>query len=161
MKHLAHSIYSLAFALIPLVGAAQSASKPAVAARPKAGTETIAVLAPAANSTAEVVKKEKAPAKSVSKVLTGYVLNEEGEPLAGATVISEKGDIITTNADGQFVIQSTAATPVLRVSYAGYQELQMPINTLQPTTFRLDPIEDYERQLKKRSKAATKAYRKP
>ena len=137
------------------MGVAQSAPKTGAS---RAKTSTIAVLEPAPKA-AEVIKKAPAPAKNVVKVLTGYVLNEEGEPLAGATVISEKGEVITTNADGQFMIQSTAATPVLRVSYAGYQELQMPINTLQPTTFRLDPIEDYERQLKKQSKAANKAWK--
>lgn len=131
---------------------AQSAPR---AARQKDSAEQIAVLAPAPTA----ATKKAAAAKPIAKTLTGYVLNEEGEPLAGATIISEKGEVITTNADGQFMIQSTAATPVLRASYAGYQELQLPINTLQPTTFRLDPIEDYERQLKKRSKAANKAWK--
>ncbi|WP_226173921.1 carboxypeptidase-like regulatory domain-containing protein [Hymenobacter lucidus] len=135
---------------------AQSAPKSA-ATRPKAGAEQIAVLAPAPSAAA--APKKAVAAKPVVKTLTGYVLNEEGEPLAGATIISEKGEVITTNADGQFMIQSVAATPVLRASYAGYQELQLPINTMQPTTFRLDPIENYERQLKKQSKAANKAWK--
>ncbi|WP_167856774.1 carboxypeptidase-like regulatory domain-containing protein [Hymenobacter aquaticus] len=144
--------------MLPFVAAAQSAA-PKPAARAKAGAESLAVLEPAAKTKpAEVVKKAPA-AKATTKVLTGYVLNEEGEPLAGATIISDKGEVITTNADGQFMIQSTAATPVLRASYAGYQELQLPINSLQPTTFRLDPIENYERQLKKQSKAANKAWK--
>ncbi|TGE15443.1 carboxypeptidase-like regulatory domain-containing protein [Hymenobacter elongatus] len=157
MKHLTSSVCALALALLPLVAAAQSPAKPA-ASRQKVGAESVAVLEPA---TAPAAPTKKAAARNMPKVLTGYVLNEEGEPLAGATVTAEKGETITTNADGQYVIQSMAATPVLRVSYAGYQEMQMPINTLHPTTFRLDPIEDYERQLKKRSKAASKAYRKP
>ncbi|MCB2379168.1 carboxypeptidase-like regulatory domain-containing protein [Hymenobacter sp. BT635] len=144
--------------MFPLLGAAQTAPKSG-APRQKVGAEAVAVLDPAAKAApAEVVKK--APVvKNATKVLTGYVLNEAGEPLAGATIMSEKGEVITTNADGQFMIQSTAATPVLRASYAGYQELQLPINSLQPTTFRLDPIENYERQLKKQSKAATKAWK--
>ncbi|TGE29055.1 carboxypeptidase-like regulatory domain-containing protein [Hymenobacter metallicola] len=157
MKHLIHSVCSVACVLFPLVGVAQSASKPATA-RAKSGAESLAVLE-AAPKTEAVVKKAPVPAKNVVKVLTGTVLNEEGEPLAGATIISEKGEVITTNAEGQFVIQSTAATPVLKASYAGYQEMQLPINTLQPTTFRLDPIENYERQLKKQSKAANKAWK--
>ncbi|UOQ70344.1 carboxypeptidase-like regulatory domain-containing protein [Hymenobacter cellulosilyticus] len=157
MKYLLRSVCSFACVAFPFVVAAQSAPK-TTPARPRPSTEQVAVAAPAP-STADVLKKPAVPAKNAVKVLTGFVLNEEGEPLAGATVMSEKGEIITTNSDGQFMIQSTAATPVLRVSYAGYQEMQMPINTLHPTTFRLDPIENYQKQLKKQSKAATKAWK--
>ncbi|PJJ59712.1 carboxypeptidase-like regulatory domain-containing protein [Hymenobacter chitinivorans] len=157
MKYLIRTVGSLACVVFPLVVAAQSAPK-AAPAQAKSGAEQVAAVAPAP-STAEVVKKSAAPAKNAVKTLTGYVLNEEGKPLAGATVISEKGEVITTNADGQFMIQSTAATPVLRASYAGYQEMQLPINTLHPTTFRLDPIENYQKQLKKQSKAANKAWK--
>lgn len=158
MKYLIRTVCSLACVVFPLVVAAQSAPKTAPA-RARSGTEQVAAAVEPAPNTAEVLKKSAAPAKNAVKVLTGYVLNEEGEPLAGATVISEKGEVITTNADGQFMIQSTAATPVLRASYAGYQEMQIPINTMHPTTFRLDPIEHYQKQLKKQSKAANKAWK--
>ncbi|TGE08652.1 carboxypeptidase-like regulatory domain-containing protein [Hymenobacter fodinae] len=95
------------------------------------------------------------------KVLTGTVFNDMGEPLAGAnvTVVGDKNNTITTNSVGGYVLRTTAAQPVLRITYAGYKDLEQTVNPLHPTSFTLEAVANYKRDLKKRSKAAEKAYR--
>jgi hypothetical protein len=96
------------------------------------------------------------------RTLTGAVFNELGEPLAGATVtvVGEKNASIITNSIGGYVLRTNATPPVLRVTYAGYKELEQTVSATQPTSFTLEPVANYKRNLKKRSKAAVKAYKK-
>ena len=95
------------------------------------------------------------------KVLTGNVFNDMGEPLAGATVsvVGDKNNSITTNSVGGYVLHTSATSPVLRITYAGYKDLEQTVSTTQPTSFTLEAVANYKRDLKKRSKAAEKAYK--
>lgn len=54
--------------------------------------------------------------------ISGNVTNEEGEPLAGAT-IAELGtqNGVISNADGGFRLTLTTETPQIRISYLGYK----------------------------------------
>lgn len=88
-----------------------------------------------------------------------------GEPLAGVVVsiISGKNQYsitTTTNAEGEYLLQTTNAAPMLLVSYAGYQDVQQQATYAHPITFQLEPVDNYERQLKKKAKAAEKAWHK-
>ncbi|GGF13761.1 carboxypeptidase-like regulatory domain-containing protein [Hymenobacter cavernae] len=95
------------------------------------------------------------------RVLTGSVLSEMGQPLAGAsvTIVGEKNSAVSTNSAGDYVLRTTTEKPVIHVSYAGYEEDEQPMIGREPLTFSLKPIEKYKKQLKKRSKAANKAWR--
>jgi hypothetical protein len=60
----------------------------------------------------------------------GVVTDEDGVPLAGATVVlkgTNKG--VTTNGDGMFVIRvPDAGEAVLQVSFIGFQALEVQVN---------------------------------
>ncbi|HEX8429379.1 carboxypeptidase regulatory-like domain-containing protein [Hymenobacter sp.] len=99
------------------------------------------------------------------KAFKGAVVDEMGEPLAGVVVsiISGKNQYsitTTTNAEGEYLLQTTNAAPMLLVSYAGYQDVQQQATYAHPITFQLEPVDNYERQLKKKAKAAEKAWHK-
>ena len=97
------------------------------------------------------------------RLLTGTVVNEAGNPLAGVTVtlVQDPNQSSITNSAGGYILHSKTDSPVLRVSYAGYQELQVSAGGSEPLRVQLAALNNYERALKKRSKAADKAYRKP
>lgn len=105
--------------------------------------------------------KEASTQEASVKVLTGNVFNDMGEPLAGATVsvVGDKNNSITTNSVGGYVLHTSATSPVLRITYAGYKDLEQTVSTTQPTSFTLEAVANYKRDLKKRSKAAEKAYK--
>ncbi|TGD82258.1 carboxypeptidase-like regulatory domain-containing protein [Hymenobacter wooponensis] len=105
-------------------------------------------------------KETKAESLPV-KVLTGTVFNDMGEPLAGAnvSVVGDKNNTITTNSVGGYVLRTTTAKPVLRITYAGYKDMEQTVSATQPTSFTLEAVANYKRDLKKRSKAAEKAYK--
>jgi|GEM_PF-6549334 len=118
-------------------------------------TEPVVVAEPVAPVTAPVAAPQP-------RTLMGTVLNEQGAPLAGAVVLitSDRSSATSTNAEGQYVIHSTATEPVLKVTYAGYKDVEFTPREEQPVTFTLEPISDYARQFKKQNKAIQKAYKR-
>ncbi|WP_231891137.1 TonB-dependent receptor [Arachidicoccus ginsenosidimutans] len=75
-------------------------------------------------------KKTVAPINETPPVdVTGTVVNEKGEPLAGA-VITVKGSnhsVITTN-NGSFFLNGLGGSETLVVSMIGYKTLEIPVN---------------------------------
>lgn len=54
------------------------------------------------------------------RTISGEVVDESGEPLAGATVMLKGTDIgVATNLDGQFSIMVSGKRPVLEIAYIG------------------------------------------
>lgn len=99
-----------------------------------------------------------------AKAFKGTVVDELGEPLAGAVVSVIAGNnqfstTTTTNADGEYVITSTNTSPVLLVTYAGCNDIQQKAVYGHPITFQMEFIDNYERKLKKQTKTAEKAWR--
>lgn len=105
-----------------------------------------------------------APAQvpAAAALLTGTVLNDDNEPVPGAvvSVITEPTNSASTNSAGIFVLHSAVAKPVLQVRCAGYIDSEQPGSYAKPIMFKLTTVPDYERQLKKKGKAAYKAYKK-
>lgn len=103
------------------------------------------------------------PSELITRTFTGTVLDEWNEPLAGAivTFVSEPTLTGITNSADSYMLQSTSTTPVLRVTYAGYRDVEIEGNEAGPLLVQLEPIDHYARQLKKNLKMAEKAYRKP
>ncbi|OQP60561.1 SusC/RagA family TonB-linked outer membrane protein [Niastella vici] len=59
--------------------------------------------------------------------ITGRVLNEQGEPLAGATVSLQRGGNIQTDANGIFLIKDARPEDVVTVSYTGYEPVTIKV----------------------------------
>lgn len=74
-----------------------------------------------------VIKEDPAIAKDV--IVTGQVLDNNGAPVAGVSVLV-KGTTIgtTTNADGNFTINVPNANSVLIFSSVGFNEQEYPLN---------------------------------
>ncbi|RYU82415.1 carboxypeptidase-like regulatory domain-containing protein [Hymenobacter persicinus] len=138
-------------ALLPLTTVAQSTS----AASRQLPSQSLAVLLPAAAEAAA-----GAAAAPTSHLYTGKVLNEKGQPLAGALVASgpNKDQITVTNADGVYLLPAKAPVALLRVTYAGYEDAELSVVNIQAVTFNLEPVDHYRRQLKKQGRAADKAF---
>lgn len=66
------------------------------------------------------ISLKKATAEELSRTIRGVVIDEEGEPLPGASVLV-KGTTngVSTNIDGEFEIKIDGKNPVLQVSYVG------------------------------------------
>lgn len=124
-------------------------------------------VAPAVKATELLAEAVSAPlpvetAKPVKKTLAGNVVDEWGNPLMGATVmvLGDQLHSVSTNSAGDYLLPATGAAPVVRVSFAGYQDAERVARGPADLLFKLEPIEDYKRNLKKRSKAATKAWKR-
>lgn len=73
-------------------------------------------------------------------VLTGVVLSEEGDAIAGATVEGQTGDgFAVTSESGDFSLDNVSeAVGALRVSATGFQSQRVPLGTgLPPATLRV------------------------
>ncbi|WP_345070649.1 hypothetical protein [Hymenobacter fastidiosus] len=109
-------------------------------------------------------KVSPASAPPMVRYITGKVLNLDGRPLAGATVtvglLSGKSQTGIANSHGEVLVQTTEPALTAAVSYAGYQAEQQKLEGAQPFRFALKAIPGYRKDLKKRSKAAVKAFRK-
>lgn len=145
---------SLLCLLLPLLATAQSTvsavkptPQPAVGLPPvvAADPDSVVTLAP------------------TPRLFTGTVLGQDDEPLAGASVsvVTEPYDAGITNSVGNYVLRSKEASPVLHVSYAGYEPVELVLTSAEPQVIRLEAIDKYARKLKKRAKAAEKEYRRP
>ena len=86
--------------------------------------------------------------KAVQSTITGTVIDEQGVPLPGASVI-EKGTTngTQTDFDGNYTIEVESDDAVLIISYIGYEAQEIPVNgqsavdaTLQPSTSQLDEV---------------------
>lgn len=74
--------------------------------------------------------KETSKGTSLGKPLTGVVLDENGEPVIGASVVLKKtGRGVTTNIDGQFSLANVAMGDVVNISYIGYMPQSFTIKT--------------------------------
>jgi len=68
---------------------------------------------------------------STTAWITGTVVDEAGNPVAGATVtIVETGASTTTDSSGKFIIYVDPGTWTLRVSKAGYKEAEITVTAV-------------------------------
>lgn len=58
----------------------------------------------------------------VKKQVTGKIVDENGDPIIGATItVKGTNDVAVTDIDGNYVIETGDASPVLSYSYLGYK----------------------------------------
>ncbi|TGD80640.1 carboxypeptidase-like regulatory domain-containing protein [Hymenobacter wooponensis] len=124
--------------------------KAVAAAKPQAAREV------ADRSEAEEAKEEAAPAEiEVEPVpaaepvapamitITGRILNENGRPLAGATVLvkgSKKA--VGTDANGNYSLELPAGDNTLVYGYGGYADQEIRTRNAQPVNVTLVPSEN-------------------
>ncbi|MDE7126754.1 MAG: carboxypeptidase-like regulatory domain-containing protein, partial [Bacteroidales bacterium] len=62
-----------------------------------------------------------------TRMVTGKVFDDTGEPLAGAFVqIVGTTDGTSTDVDGHFILENVPSKAVLRVSYIGFDPIELP-----------------------------------
>ncbi|RSK47139.1 carboxypeptidase-like regulatory domain-containing protein [Hymenobacter rigui] len=139
--------------VLPAAALAQQTPEPAAEPAPAARPELLAEVLPV-STVREVAKPEK-------KILAGNVVDEWGNPLMGATVMVAGDQLhsVSTNSSGDYLLPVAGPAPVVRVSFAGYQDAECIARGPADLLFKLEPIEGYKRDLKKRSKAAVKAWK--
>lgn len=135
--------------VLPPPAAAQQTQEPAAAPKSDMIAEVLPAPAPVS------------PARPEKKILAGNVVDEWGNALKGATVmvVGEQLHSVSTNSTGDYLLPVTAVAPLLRVSFAGYQDAERVARGPADLLFKLEPVAGYRKDLKKRTKAATKAWK--
>ncbi|GGG42958.1 carboxypeptidase-like regulatory domain-containing protein [Hymenobacter glacieicola] len=122
-------------------------------ATPETGAAT-ALAAPSADAAAEPVAIEPVPAAPAATeaspatvTLSGRILDEEGQPLAGATVML-KGSrrVAGTDANGNYSIEVPAGDNTLVYGYGGYEDHEVHARNGQAQNVTLVPREDAPRR---------------
>ncbi len=82
--------------------------------------------------------------KSVTARVSGTVLDAGGEPLIGASVVlSDNPDnAVVTDADGHFVVSGVVLPCKLKISYTGYVDRVVKVNSknVDNLTIKLTPV---------------------
>lgn len=114
------ALFTLSFA-----AAAQSA-------KPAPTTQQLALAAPAS-----------APVRLDCSRLTGQILNAEGQPLIGATVMLVGGrSPYITNSEGKYIINEPVTRgQVLRIAAAGYLDRELPLTSCEAPVVGLELAE--------------------
>jgi TonB-linked SusC/RagA family outer membrane protein len=92
------------------------------------GMAMMLLLIPAVRSTAQVnAIPQNSTEETQKRKITGQVLDDQGEPLIGATVSVKGGtEKVLTDLEGNFTILTAQQQPVIVVSYVGYQTREIP-----------------------------------
>jgi hypothetical protein len=130
---------------------AVAATKPAApreTAKRAMTEEAAAVAAPAEVEVEPVPAAE--PAAPATLTISGRILNENGRPMAGATVLlkgSKKA--VGTDANGNYTLEVPAGDNTLVYGYGGYQDQEMRAHGSQPLNVTLLPDENAGRRRKR------------
>ena len=85
-------------------------------------------------------EKPAKPQAAASFTAKGVVLDENGEPVIGASVIAKGASSgVVTGLDGDFNLANVKKGDVLAVSYVGYQTANVTIKDNTPLKVTLDP----------------------
>ncbi|MDE6802993.1 MAG: SusC/RagA family TonB-linked outer membrane protein [Muribaculaceae bacterium] len=83
-------------------------------------------------------------ASAQNVVVSGTVIDEQDEPLIGATVaVKGTANAAATNIDGEFSLTVSNANVQLTVSYVGYKPLTVDLNGRTNVTVKLTPDDTY------------------
>ncbi|UOG76895.1 carboxypeptidase-like regulatory domain-containing protein [Hymenobacter tibetensis] len=119
------------------------------AAEPGLDSRMVQAVAPVAapEAATEAPASVAAPAAPTSFTLTGKILDENGRPLAGATVLlrgSRKGT--GTDANGNYSLEVPTGDNQLVYGYGGYQDQEVRTRGSQPVNVTLLPTEGAKRR---------------
>lgn len=138
----------------------EEADKPATpTAKPTAAKPAAAVtvaVAPEAAPAAEPVAVEPVPAAvapsaaeaaPANVTMTGRILDENGRPMAGATVmVRGLKKVVGTDANGAYSIEVPAGENTLVYGYGGYEDQELRTRSTQPQSVTLLPREGARRK---------------
>lgn len=83
-------------------------------------------------------KKDEAARKS--RTVKGQLLDENGDPLIGASVMIKGSNTgVATDIDGNYSIEVSDEHPVLNVSYVGYKPREIKVNSEEMAPVALEP----------------------
>jgi CarboxypepD_reg-like domain len=104
-------------------------------------TELTPVVADAGTITeANALASTEASSSRAMLTVRGRILDENGKPLVGATVLQPgtyRGT--STNAQGEYALQVPAGTTALQYGYAGYQEAELGVKSTGHADVTLQP----------------------
>ncbi len=105
---------------------------------------------PTETALAPVAEASAAEASSALRMVTvrGLILDENGAPLVGATVMhpgSQYG--VSTNSKGEYVLAVPASTSALKVGYGGYQDDEVTVQGTHAANVTLLPRHESPEQL--------------
>lgn len=131
---------------------AEKASKPVVRASVDGKLATRSAIESLMASAEPVVEEAaaaapEAPAAPANITLSGRILDENGRPLAGATVLvkgSRKGT--GTDANGNYTLEVPTGENALVYGYGGYQDQEVRTRGSQPVNVTLLPAEGGKRR---------------
>lgn len=78
------------------------------------------------------------PAFSQQLTVQGTVIDENGEPVIGASVVASSGAGAATDFDGKFTL-NVSSDAVLTVSYVGYSPQEVAVNGKSDILVKLSP----------------------
>lgn len=89
-----------------------------------------------------------AAASSIRMItVRGRILNEDGAPLIGATVMHpSSGRGVSTNGDGEYLMHVPAGTTTLKYGYGGYQDEELAVKTSSTANVTLLPKEQQQKR---------------
>lgn len=95
--------------------------------------------------------------------ISGTVLDEEGNPLMGATVVVKNSSTgVITNDDGSFSLQTANSLPiVIEISYVGFESQSFTYNSLDSQTFNLSSANRFDEVIVSASRKAEKLQEAP
>jgi hypothetical protein len=107
---------------------------------PTENVPTEVLAAPAALEAAEAATAATAASSMRMISVRGRILNEDGAPLIGATVLHPgSGKGVSTNAQGEYSMVVPAGTSTLKYGYGGYQDEELTVKGSTNTTVTLLP----------------------
>ncbi|GAB3824981.1 carboxypeptidase-like regulatory domain-containing protein [Hymenobacter jeollabukensis] len=129
----------------PIKPAASAKATAAPAASAPAATAAPEPAAPAAEPVAAAAPVvEEAPRTAT---LSGRILDENGKPMAGATVfVKGTNKIASTDQNGNYTVETPAGEASVVYGYGGYQDQEMRVRSGQANNVTLLPSENGKRR---------------
>jgi TonB-linked SusC/RagA family outer membrane protein len=76
------------------------------------------------------------------KTVVGTVVDENGEPMMGVTVMKGQKAVAVTDLDGKFTVNEIAANDVLTFTYVGYRDVKESVGTRGTINVKMQPNEE-------------------
>jgi hypothetical protein len=115
-----------------LAGASMAANRLPASSLPAVKLSTSAMSASAANMASAPMAMAAEASMSRTMLLHGRILNEKGQPMAGATVMHKgTSNVTSTDADGNYSLRVPAnSRATLQYGYGGYTEQEMQASSV-------------------------------
>ena len=100
-------------------------------------------VGPMAYADVQTVRNASSAAADQTKKISGTVVDENGDPLVGASILLKAGTGVITDIDGHFSMDNVPVGSTLKVSYLGYQDAIIKVGNSQTYTVKMVPDSKY------------------